>query len=109
MEARTEPFDTLRDEWTALAPEEPTPFLTHEWLTAWWNAFGSGELLCPVVRDPDGRLLGAACLSPARFSGLCAPANDHSGDWDVVAGGDEARAAVWEAVAGLGAARLALP
>jgi CelD/BcsL family acetyltransferase involved in cellulose biosynthesis len=109
MLARTEPFTALRDEWSDLAPESATPFTTPEWLTAWSGAFGAGELVCPVVRDGDGRLLAAACLSRARAGGLGAPANPHSGDWDVVAADDEARAAVWEAIAGLGAARVALP
>lgn len=108
MTARTEPLPALRDEWNALAPEEPTPFLTHEWLTAWCEAFGGGEPVCPVVRDGDGRLRGAACLLRTRFGGFSAPANDHTGDWDVVAADDEARAAVWQAIGELGGARLTL-
>jgi CelD/BcsL family acetyltransferase involved in cellulose biosynthesis len=109
VSARIEPFAALRDEWNDLAPEEPTPFLTHEWLTAFCNAFRSDELVSPVIRGQDGRLRAAACLARTRVGGLAAPANDHSGDWDVVAADEDARAAIWEAIAGLGASRLALP
>jgi CelD/BcsL family acetyltransferase involved in cellulose biosynthesis len=109
MPPRTEAFAFLRDEWDDLAPEAPTPFLTHEWLTAWWNAFGDGELQCPVIRGEAGRLRGAACLARTRVKGLAAPANPHSGDWDVVGVDDDARAETWEAIADLGAARIVLP
>lgn len=108
MPPRTEAFASLRDEWNDLAAEAATPFVTHEWLTAWWNAFGAGALTCPVIRDRSGRLRAAACLARTRLGGLAAPANDHSGDWDVVAADDASRAAVWEAIAELGTARLAL-
>ena len=103
MQAGTEGFTALRDEWRELAPEAPSPFLTHEWLTAWWAAFGDGELVCTAIRDGEGRLRAAACLARTRFGGLAAPANDHSGDWDVVADGEQSRAAAWRAIADLGA------
>lgn len=103
-----EAFPSLRDEWNDLAAEEPTPFVTHEWLSAWLGAFGQGEAVCPVVRDGDGRLRAAACLVRTSFGGLAAPANDHSGDWDVVAADDESRAAVWQSIAELEGGRLTL-
>jgi CelD/BcsL family acetyltransferase involved in cellulose biosynthesis len=106
---RIEAFTSIRDEWDDLAAEAPTPFVTHEWLSAWCAAFGAGEPVCPVIRDDDGGLRAAACLVRRRFGGLAAAANDHSGDWDAVAVDDDARAELWRAIAELGAVRLALP
>src|SRR4051812_22705437 len=41
----TDQLAQLRGPWNALLAQaaENTPFLTHEWITAWWRAFGSGS------------------------------------------------------------------
>src|SRR5947208_1473289 len=48
-------------EWNALAAAQRSPFLTVEWLTAWWESFGHGEPAVLTVRD-DGTLRAAALL-----------------------------------------------
>src|SRR5437764_10913890 len=87
-------------EWNALAEAQRSPFLTVEWLEAWWEAFGEGDPVVVTVRDEDGGgpLRGGALLGRTA-SRLAAPANDHTGDWDCVAATDEDRTRVWEAVA----------
>ena len=44
--------DVVLDEWPALADEwnelvlvarAPSAFVTHEWISAWWQHFGGGE------------------------------------------------------------------
>jgi CelD/BcsL family acetyltransferase involved in cellulose biosynthesis len=55
----------LRDEWRALfdAAAAPSPFLSWEWLHAWWRAFGVGRRLWVLeARDGAGRLAGALAL-----------------------------------------------
>jgi hypothetical protein len=55
----------LREEWTALfdAAPSPSPFLSWEWLHAWWRHFGGGRRAWIVeARDPAGRLAGALAL-----------------------------------------------
>src|SRR2546421_2897647 len=94
-------------EWNALAAAQRSPFLTVEWLSAWWESFGDGEPEVVTVRN--GEELRAAALLGRSGPRLTAPANDHTGDWDVLAADDEARSAVWDAVAGIGAPVLALP
>ncbi|MBU1475347.1 MAG: GNAT family N-acetyltransferase [Acidobacteria bacterium] len=67
-------FEKLRSEWNRLLEESeaPTVFLSHEWLTAWWKAFGkvaNGQtaqddagLYVWIERDETGRLIAAAPL-----------------------------------------------
>ncbi|HMJ02446.1 MAG TPA: GNAT family N-acetyltransferase [Conexibacter sp.] len=100
-------LDTLGDAWDMLLERTPTPFLTREWLAAWWEAFGAGTPVVATLRDDDGSLAAAAVLRRVR-GGLAAAANVHSGDWDVVSCDDGARIELWHELAGLGCARLAL-
>jgi CelD/BcsL family acetyltransferase involved in cellulose biosynthesis len=56
----------LGDEWRALfgAAAEPSPFLSWEWLHAWWRAFGGRRRLWLLeARGADGRLAGALALT----------------------------------------------
>ena len=94
-------------EWNALAATQRSPFLTVEWLTAWWDSFGDGEPEVLTIRE-NGTLRAAALLG-RDGTRLTAPANDHSGDWDALAADDDARSRVWEQVARLGMPKLALP
>jgi CelD/BcsL family acetyltransferase involved in cellulose biosynthesis len=89
--------------WNVLAGSAGSPFLTAEWLAAWWSAFGGGRLTCLLLRDDRGSLRAGACCRRLAGGRLAAAANDHTGDWDVVAADDQARRALWRAVAGLGA------
>jgi CelD/BcsL family acetyltransferase involved in cellulose biosynthesis len=65
-------ISALRDDWRALfaAANEPSPFLSWEWLDAWWSAFGSGRRPWLIeARDGGGRLVGLLALCAQR-SGL---------------------------------------
>jgi CelD/BcsL family acetyltransferase involved in cellulose biosynthesis len=56
----------LRPEWSALfdAAADPSPFLSWEWLEAWWRAFGGGrELWILEARDGAGALAGLLLLA----------------------------------------------
>lgn len=58
----------LAPEWEALAAEAAVehPFLTHDWVETWWEAFGAGrELHALVVRDA-GRAVAIAPLMLGR-------------------------------------------
>src|SRR4051794_25921207 len=44
----------LRDDWDALARDNPSPFATPAWFDAWWRAFGGHRTLAMcVVRSGD--------------------------------------------------------
>lgn len=73
-------FALLEREWNDLLRRSAadTIFLTHQWLAAWWEAFGTGDGLCVLLcteHDGDGsRLVGilpayiqrGRCLRPVR-------------------------------------------
>lgn len=86
IESAAEP---LADEWEALADRAgAAPFLRPGWVTAWWAAFGAGDLQVLALRR-DGRLAG---VIPLRRSGrsLLSPANWHSPVFGPVAESPEA-------------------
>lgn len=100
----------LRDAWTRLLEESPATsiFLTWEWLSAWWTAYGvPGDLRILLAYDEEGRLRGAAPLrwrTASRFKQtyrMLAFVGDGSADSDYldfpIAAGDER--AVMEAFA----------
>ena len=89
-------------DWNALARSSGSPFLTVQWLVAWWRAFGTGRFACLVLRDGRGSLRAGACCRRLAGGRLAAVANAHTGDWDVVAADPQARRALWQALAGLG-------
>jgi CelD/BcsL family acetyltransferase involved in cellulose biosynthesis len=97
------------EDWNVLARSAGSPFLTVQWLAAWWRAFGSGQFTCLVLRDGRGWLRAGACCRRLAGGRLAAAANAHSGDWDVVAADPQARRALWQALAGLGAGAVHLP
>src|ERR1700730_16110488 len=58
-------FTNLRAQWDALlaASASDTIFLTREWLTAWWTAYGSpGDLRILLAYDDANTLRGMAPL-----------------------------------------------
>lgn len=97
----------LGPEWDALAAEAGLehPFLTHDWVSAWWEAFGAGrELHVLVVRDA-GRAVAIAPLmrGRTRFCGLPLTSletigNDHTprNGFLVLPGRDDVWQALWE-------------
>lgn len=63
-------FEDLRTGWGTLCAVASKPiFLTWEWITAWWSAYGSpGDLRIATVFDDGGILRGIAPLRAASFS-----------------------------------------
>ena len=61
----TEQLAQLRGPWNALLARaaENTPFLTHEWITAWWRAFGSGSSMYVITAWQDAELVAVAPLA----------------------------------------------
>src|SRR3954447_2101227 len=101
LETGPQALESLGGAWEqAGAPR--TPFTTHEWLTAWWDARGQGELLCPALWRDDGRLAAAACLVRAPAGGLRGAGDLHTGEWDVVAAAPAARHELWGGGGGAG-------
>lgn len=99
----------LAPAWDELALRGGSPFLTHEWLGRWWEAFGSGEHpLWVVLHDDDGSMRAGACLQRSRCNGLASAADELSGDWDVVACDEQARREMWSSILDLGASRIHL-
>src|SRR5436190_22146465 len=97
----------LADDWSRLARGSGTPFVTHEWLSCWWTAFGHGEPVWLLLRETDGQLEAGAFLE-RNAHGLTSAANVHSGDWDAVARDENARVELWEALGELRANRIRL-
>jgi CelD/BcsL family acetyltransferase involved in cellulose biosynthesis len=68
-------LEALADEWNALLAESitDTPFLRHEYLSAWWGTRGGGEWqgveLATVIARRDGALVGVAPLFRAGYPG----------------------------------------
>jgi CelD/BcsL family acetyltransferase involved in cellulose biosynthesis len=63
--ASTEQLAQLRDPWNGLLAKAPenTPFLTHEWMTAWWRAFGSGSSMYVITAWQGDELMAVAPLA----------------------------------------------
>lgn len=64
-DSETDGFDALEAEWNALLQRARynTIFLTHEWLSTWWNYLGEGELWILAMRRPaTGELAGIVPL-----------------------------------------------
>ena len=63
--ASAEQLAQLRDPWNALLAQAPenTPFLTHEWITAWWRAFGSRLSMYVITAWQDDELVAVAPLA----------------------------------------------
>lgn len=100
-------FKKAREEWNTLATAVGSPFLSHEWLRAWWAAFGGGEPTCVLISAPNGALTAAALCRRGTGS-LTSPTNPESGDWDVLAIEPAARRRAWDAIASIGALRVRL-
>jgi CelD/BcsL family acetyltransferase involved in cellulose biosynthesis len=97
------PFEALRDEWNALLARGPVdmPFVRHEWISAWLEAFAPSRApIVVVARGPCGEAAGMATFLEERVRGavrLIAPANDHSCRFEWALGPDPsgAVAALW--------------
>ncbi|MBX3438057.1 MAG: GNAT family N-acetyltransferase [Planctomycetaceae bacterium] len=88
VEIRTrEEFLTLEQEWKQLLAEShlPTPFLSHEWLSAWWASFGADSSITVIVGREEDRLVFALplkeqveAMGPVRLRVLSSLTNSHS-------------------------------
>lgn len=100
-------FERLRPEWGALKRqgEEQDPFLSCDWFTAWWRAFGGDHVPYLVTARLHGRL---QAVLPLMLKGvwchgiplrrLAAMGNDHTPRFDLVRKSDDKRLyrAVWD-------------
>jgi len=91
----------LPADWDELALRTPSPFLTQAWLDSWWRTRGKGGRVVASLVAADGKLLAAAAFARSRFGKLTATADEHSGDWNVVAIDDPARSMLLDELAGL--------
>ena len=91
---RLEEFACLREPWNALLyPENPRAvFLSHEWTTAWFAAYGAGRSPYVLVASQGGAMRGILplCAGRDRVAGLPARrlelmANGHSPCADLIA------------------------
>jgi CelD/BcsL family acetyltransferase involved in cellulose biosynthesis len=100
--------------WTDLAEEAGLdhPFLSHEWVCAWWESFGAGRELRVLVAKTEDRVIGIAplMLSRGRMYGLEVRRlqsihNDHTprADFIVAEGHREAYNAFWTYLSSAGA------
>lgn len=53
----------LQDRWNELLSEfeQPTPFLTYEWMKLWWQYFGAGKQLCLLIAENEA---GVQAIAP---------------------------------------------
>jgi CelD/BcsL family acetyltransferase involved in cellulose biosynthesis len=94
-------------EWDEFAERtEAPPWLRAAWVSAWWRAFGEGELEILVLRR-DGR---TAALLPLvhRRGALASPTNWHTPDFRLVAEDAEAKRALVETLFGSRRRRISL-
>lgn len=65
-------FSALRDEWNELLAHSmrDNPFLTHQWLEAWWEFYGKQDLLVITVRDNTHKLIGCLPLYRTKYMGI---------------------------------------
>jgi CelD/BcsL family acetyltransferase involved in cellulose biosynthesis len=86
---------SLEAEWDRLALDvEAPPFTRPGWISAWWDAFGSGTLELLAARR-DGRLVGVLPLVRRRRATL-SPTNWHTPEFGSVAVDDSAMLALYE-------------
>src|SRR5687767_5122557 len=64
----------LRPEWEALLARSGAdhPFMSHDWICAWWESFGAGKTLYVLLVRSAGTLVAVAplMLSEERMFGL---------------------------------------
>jgi CelD/BcsL family acetyltransferase involved in cellulose biosynthesis len=94
--------EVLQGEIASLAPEwdelcdrlDVSPCLRPGWVSAWWEAFGSGELVVLTAHRGE-RLVGAMPLVQGG-SGLASPSNWHSPEFGPVAEDEDAERSLIE-------------
>ena len=101
-------LEELRSDWPVLLPADANPFDSHDWYTAWWQAFGASGGLSVCVARRDGELAGVFPLSRdgPRLEAL---ANVHSGMFRPLFADSEALSAMVDAVLRCSWVELSLP
>jgi CelD/BcsL family acetyltransferase involved in cellulose biosynthesis len=63
LELRTEPFESLEQDWTRLGEESGNVFSTWEWASVWWRHFSDGkDELTAALRDGGGAVVAIVPL-----------------------------------------------
>ena len=104
-------FVAMRAEWNDAVERAaiPHPFLTHEWVRTWWDAFGAAATLHILVVRREGRIAAIAPLMRETVLKFGVPlrrirfiANVHTPRTDVIIAGDREQSyrAIWEALCG---------
>lgn len=99
-------FLALEPAWNALAESSGInhPFLSHAWMRAWWECFGSGKALQIVVvrAGPEVLAIAPLMIGPARLYGLPVRrlgsiSNDHTPRFDFIVTGrpEEVYREIW--------------
>jgi len=97
----------LADEWERLAERLSAPlFLRPGWASAWWRAFGAGELLILAARR--GRQLEGVVPLQQHRGVLRSASNWHTPEFGLLAASDEARAALAQRLFALAPRRISL-
>ena len=65
-------FEALEADWRRIYEEcgASNPFLSYEWLTAWWRHFGEGKQLSVVVVELNGDTVAIAPLMRVKSAGI---------------------------------------
>ena len=102
-------FVAMQAEWNDAVERAgtPHPFLTHEWVRTWWEAFGAGATLHILVVRRHGRIAAIAPLMRDTTTMYGIPArrlrfiqNDHTPrtDFIIASDADLSYAAIWNAL-----------
>ncbi len=102
-------FAALEGEWNGAVTAAGIrhPFLCHEWIRTWWDAFGSGRQLCILVVRREGAISAIAPLMFERSHMYGVPVrrlrllhNDHTPRADVIVVDrrEETYRALWDAI-----------
>ena len=102
-------FVSLEEEWNDAVARAgiPHPFLRHEWVRTWWDAFGAGAALHILVVRAHGRIAAIAPLMRDTTTMYGVPArrirfiqNDHTPrtDFIVASDPDDSYRAIWQAL-----------
>jgi CelD/BcsL family acetyltransferase involved in cellulose biosynthesis len=105
----TSAFLALEGDWNAAVDRAavPHPFLRHEWMRTWWDAFGGSARLHILVVRRDGRVCAIAPLMFERTQMYGLPVrclrflqNDHTPRTDVIVAdhSDDSYRALWHAI-----------
>jgi CelD/BcsL family acetyltransferase involved in cellulose biosynthesis len=94
-------LEALGLQWDRLAEADPSPFSGHAWFMCWWRAYRPERPMAACLIWNDDSLAAAAMLEPGRGR-LLAAANEQTPAFRPLAGDEEARRHLAQALAGAG-------